>query len=186
MEYEASIAKNAQTSQTLESLKPLLVRAKQETSDETLTKQIDTLIHRLTGQQLLSHEQGPIQPFVIQLPFLFGEQTDVTIHWQTRKKQTGEIDPHYCRLLFYLQLPTLKEIALDVRIQQSVVHVSIWNDTPQLEHFVALMQPLLKERLASFGYTLSTVKVNRAPEKRGRDELFLRVLNNYSGVDYRV
>lgn len=186
LEYEASIAKNAQTSQTLESLKPLLVRAKQETSDETLTKQIDTLIHRLTGQQLLSHEQGPIQPFVIQLPFLFGEQTDVTIHWQTRKKQTGEIDPHYCRLLFYLQLPTLKEIALDVRIQQSVVHVSIWNDTPQLEHFVALMQPLLKERLASFGYTLSTVKVNRAPEKRGCDELFLRVLNNYSGVDYRI
>ncbi|MCL6586349.1 MAG: hypothetical protein K6T72_07535 [Anoxybacillus sp.] len=186
LEYEANDAKHMQLPQALEGLKPLLLRAKQEISDETTAKRIDTLIDRLTGQQLLSYENGPIQPLFIQLPFLFGKQTDVTIHYQTRKKQNGELDPHYCRLLFYLQLPALKEIAVDVRIQHSIIHVSIWNDTPQLEHIVALTQPLLKERLASFGYTLSTVKVNKTPAKKGRDELFSRILNNYSGVDYRI
>ncbi|ANB61615.1 hypothetical protein [Anoxybacteroides amylolyticum] len=186
LEYEANIAKNVQTSKALQGVKPLLLRAKQETSDEATVKLIDTLIARFTGQQLLSYENGPIQPFFIQLPFLFGKQTDVVIHYQTRKKQNGELDPHYCRLLFYLQLPALKEIAVDVRIQHSIVHVSIWNDTPQLEQFVSLAQPLLKERLSSLGYTLSTVKVDRTPAEKGQDELFSRILNNYSGVDYRI
>ncbi|MCZ0755327.1 hypothetical protein [Anoxybacillus sp. J5B_2022] len=187
LEYEANVAKDVQTARAMEGLKPLLLRAQQERSDETLTKQVDTLIHRLTGQQLLSHEQGPIQPLFIQLPFLFGnERTDVTIHWQTRKKQNGEIDPHYCRLLFYLQLPALKEITVDVRIQNSIIHVSLFNDTPQLETIVSLMQPMLKERLSACGYTLSTVKVATPPEQKQSDVLFLRVLNNYSGVDYRI
>lgn len=187
LEYEANVAKDVQTARAMDGLKPLLLRVQQERGDETLTKQVDTLIHRLTGQQLLSHEQGPIQPLFIQLPFLFGnERTDVTIHWQARKKQNGEIDPHYCRLLFYLQLPVLKEITVDVRIQNSIVHVSLFNDTPQLETIVSLMQPMLKERLVACGYTLSTVKVVTPSEQKQSDALFLRVLNNYSGVDYRI
>lgn len=189
LEHEAAVEKNLKSDVPFVAvgLKSLLLRAQQEIKDEALKKQVETLIHRLTGYQLLSQEQGPIQPLFMQLPLYLGnEQTDVTIHWQGRKKEDGEIDPHYCRILFYLQLKTLKEMVVDVRIQNSIVHVSLFNDTPQLETIVSLMQPMLKERLAACGYTLSTVKVATPPEQQQSDVLFLRVLNNYSEVDYRI
>ncbi|WP_027408668.1 hypothetical protein [Anoxybacteroides tepidamans] len=188
LQYEAAIEKAIKTGGNFDlgGLKPLLLLAQREVQDRDLNERIEMLIHRLTGQQLLSHEQEPIQQVFMQLPLRFdSEVTDVVVHWQGRKQKNGEIDPNYCRILFYLQLEALKETALDVRIQNRIIHITLFNETPQLEMLVPLMQPLLKERLEACGYMLSGIKVVAAKNNPKKD-VFSHVLTNHSGVDYRI
>ncbi|WP_199426022.1 hypothetical protein [Thermaerobacillus caldiproteolyticus] len=189
LQYEADVqnAIKAKTIQMFEfvALKPLLLKAAQEVSEPSLKNMIETLTHRITGQQLLAQMQGPIQHLFIQIPFRFGNGlTDVTVHWQGKKQKNGQIDPNYCRILFYLQLERLKETVIDVNIQNRIVHISLINETPHLETLVAAMQPTLKERIEAYGYRLSTIKVVSSKQEKIAAPPLLQ--EQYSGVDYRI
>lgn len=189
LNYEAELKKwmKADSPVHFDELKPLLLRVYDEVQLPALKEQLEALIHRLTGQQLLSQSQGPIQQLFWQFPLRFADHvTDVIVRWQGRKKRSGEIDPHYCHILFYLQLERLKETIVDVRIQNSILHVTLWNHTPQIEQLVSRMQPLLKERLEACGYVLSGIKVAAAEQQQKNDWLFSRILMSHSGVDYRI
>lgn len=146
----------------LHTLKPLLMQALVE---EALTpdqkKKIEQLLNRITGQQLISStEQGPIQQLIMQMPIQLGNQlTDLTMQWNGRKKKNGEIDPDYCRIIFYLELSQLKETLVDVNVQNRIINIHIINETPELELMVKSFQPILKVQLDQLDYHLSGIKV---------------------------
>ncbi|MGX1982731.1 hypothetical protein EDD69_105156 [Thermolongibacillus altinsuensis] len=174
------------TDETKEQLKSLLIKALQECPEQETKKEMANVLHRLTAQQLFSHDQGPIQQIFTQFPLLLGKHwTDVTIQWRGKKEKNGKLDTDYCRILFYLTLETLKETVIDVQIQQRIVQISIVNDTPNLQQAISSFQPLLKKNLADHHYTLSSIKVIPTAKKQN-ERLAPIEPSSYKGVDYRV
>jgi hypothetical protein len=198
LQYEADLqsAVKAKTMKdaSFDELKPLLLKVLQEFSSNSVVKEaVEPIIHRLTAQQLLSQEHGPIQHIFLQIPLRFGEQlTDVTVQWHGKKRENGQIDPNYCRILFYLQLQFLKETIIDVHIQNRVVNISIMTEMMGLEPLITAMQPILKENLEKLRYKLSAVKVVQSEKQNQRNDSALRfsaaqlAQATYSGVDYRI
>lgn len=149
------------------SLKTLLLQALEDVNDPALKERLQTLLHHINGQQLLSDIEGPIQHLFVQIPFQLGRQhTDATIYWQGKRQRDGKIDPDYCHIVFCLFLDHLKETVVDVRVQQRIVHISVFNPAPRLPELANALQPMLKERLAAHGYTLSALKVEAVAAKK--------------------
>jgi hypothetical protein len=169
LEYEKGVQlwTNAEQdpAESFQSLKPLLMKAMMELGENG--KELEPLLNRLTGMQLISQESiGPMLQMVLQLPFSFeGKQSDITLQYSGRKTKTGQIDPDYCRILFHLELQSLEQTVIDMQVQNKVVHLSVINDKQEIEPIVRALTPMLKEKLESNGYTLSFVKVNPTFDK---------------------
>jgi hypothetical protein len=189
LQYEANIRRALETKTlaetTLTSLKSLLLQALENTHEPVLKETLQTLLYHITGQQLLSQAEGPLQHIFMQIPIQLGEQrTDAAIHWQGKRQKNGKIDPDYCHIVFCLFLEKLKETVVDVRVQQRIVHISIFNDSPHLLHIANAFQPMLKERLKAHGYTLSALKIETSKQKKMPIDIVFE--QRYSGVDYRI
>ncbi|SDG97294.1 hypothetical protein SAMN05192534_101194 [Alteribacillus persepolensis] len=119
----------------------------------------ETLLARLTGQQILTqHQEGLVHQSLVQLPLLLGHhRTDLTIQWEGKKQDNGSIDPNHCRILFYLELEHLGETIADVQIQRRYVTVNVLNDHPKPEFLLELLQPFLQEKLSEHHYSLTSV-----------------------------
>ncbi|NMD71481.1 hypothetical protein HHO41_14335 [Bacillus sp. DNRA2] len=155
------------SAETLRSLKQLVLTSLTELGSNG--KLLEPLLNRLTGLQLVSQDlSGPMQQIVMQLPFVFAEKkSDVTLQWSGRKISNGQIDPNYCRVLFYLDLKSLNHTVVDMQVQNKVIHLSITNDSPEIEQVVKSLTPTLKQKLVSIGYTLSFIQVSHPTlEKR--------------------
>jgi hypothetical protein len=177
----------------LHSLKALLLQFKQQHISGPERALADQLIHKITGYQLLAREDGPITSLYMQLPLLLGNELhDVTIQWEGRRKEEGEIDPGYCRILFCLQLAYLKETIVDVTVQNRVVNIGIMNDHPLLPALTKQLWPKLKENLSALHYHLSDVKVITSVKEQQSRGLLTKQGNvyqqssPYSGVDIKV
>jgi hypothetical protein len=169
------------------SLKSLLLQALEDVNDPALKEQLQTLLHHINGQQLLADIEGPIQHLFVQIPFQLGQKhTDVTIYWQGKRKKDGKIDPDYCHIVFCLFLDHLKETVVDVRVQQRIVHVSVFHPAPRLPELANALQPSLKERLAAHGYTLSALKVEASAAKNAPMPIDAAFDKRNSEVDYRI
>jgi len=174
----------------LHSLKQLVIGAMTELGDAG--KELEPLVNRLTGMQLISQEfNGPMQQIVMQLPLSFGgKESDATIQWSGRKTKTGQIDSNYCRILFYLDLQSLNQTVVDMQIQNRVVHLSVINDSKGMESIVNALTPILNEKLASVGYTLSFIKVNPSFETRNLEQFSMidskLPVDIYQRVDMKV
>lgn len=91
----------------LETLKPLLLKLLNEQIPASIKEMAEQILNRITAQQILSQENGPIQNLLLTLPLNLGStQTDLTLQWSGRKTKDGKIDPDYCRVLFYLKIGT--------------------------------------------------------------------------------
>ncbi|WP_413298900.1 hypothetical protein AA0X95_14350 [Bacillus sp. 1P10SD] len=141
-------------------LKSVVLRVISELGSDV--QELEFIINRLTGMQLLSQDvTNAMQPILMQLPIsLEGKRSDITLQWNGRKTRSGEIDPDYCQILFYLELKTLKETVIEMQIQNKVVHVSVLNDSYNIQPIIEVMTPFLKEKLTSLGYHLSYIKLN--------------------------
>ncbi|MGJ7912972.1 hypothetical protein [Neobacillus sp. LXY-1] len=190
LEYEKDVGQiSAHLEDTTHVLKPILMEAISELGSKG--KELEPLLNRLTGLQLLSQDfTGTIQQMVMQLPITLGNQpTDVTIQWNGRKTKEAQIDPDYCRILFYLDLQSLDQTVIDMQVQNKVVHLSIINDTNNLEPVVNALTPSLKEKLETIGYKLSFVNIIPSSEKRVEhhvnkpEHLFMEA---YHGVDIKI
>jgi hypothetical protein len=178
----------------LMSLKQLLIGAKNDTLQPLLREQIDRLIHRFHGQSLLQQqESGPTLHVITQIPFFMPKhQTDLTIQWQGKKQEDGKIDPAFCRILFYLQLPTLNETLIDVQIQNRIMNITIRNNNASLGKLVTLHSDGLKEILREMNYRLTVVNVRpfkSSGGSRGRPTNHVnipQITTSYNGVDIKI
>lgn len=199
-DHESTILKAANSEQAIdkqsESLKPLIIKALNESENlpSSVRNQLETLLNRITGQQLLtSDSNGQMQHLLMQFPLKFGSfLTDATIQWSGKKKQNGELDPNHCRIVFYLELETLKQTMIDVQVQNRVINIRLYNENTDMKNFVPLFTPILKENLAKANYQLSSVKViDEFIPKQEKQAQQTPASNGYfkptyTGVDYRV
>jgi hypothetical protein len=176
----------------LETLKPLLLKLLNEQIPASIKEMAEQILNRITAQQILSQENGPIQNLLLTLPLNLGSiQTDLTLQWSGRKTKDGKIDPDYCRVLFYLELERLKETVIDMQVQNRIIKVTVINGHGAvLEEAAGQYLDILRENLGKMDYRLSGVSFVKPVNEKERD---LRVkpipfseAGPYSGVDIRI
>ncbi|MDF0725204.1 hypothetical protein PY093_00605 [Cytobacillus sp. S13-E01] len=174
-----------------DTLKPLLLSTLSELGQTPMKDGIEHIINRLTGQQLLSQETGSFQQLILQLPIQLGSiLTDLTIQFNGKKQNNGEIDPNYCHIIFNLELEHLKEITVDVKIQNRVMNITIFNDNRRLDLIIASLKPSLVEGLEHINYKLSSLQVVNGTELSlgpKKESIVSRSsFEGFHGVDLRI
>lgn len=157
--YEAKLAKGANLSQISESLKPqLLALLQNQAIAATLKETAEMIVSRLNGMQILSGENGPQHQFLMQVPLDFlGKRMDASLQWNGQMKEDGKIDSNYARVMFYLDLASLKETVIDMQIQNRVITINIFNESDALMPYAEQFREALKTGLSSLNYQLSGV-----------------------------
>ncbi|MFJ7507996.1 hypothetical protein ACIQW7_00735 [Peribacillus simplex] len=176
----------------LETLKPLLLKLLNEQIPASIKEMAEQILNRITAQQILSQENGPIQNLLLTLPLNLGStQTDLTLLWSGRKTKDGKIDPDYCRVLFYLELERLKETVIDMQVQNRIIKVTVINGHGAiLEEAAGQYLDILRENLGKMDCRLSGVSFVNPVNDKDRD---LRVKpipfsesGSYNGMDIRI
>lgn len=178
-----------------EKLKNLLLHLNQMDISSSLKTKVESLLYRVTGQQLLASDQvGPLQHVAVQIPLQLGSfMSELTIQWEGKKKSNGEIDGDHCRILFYLELESLKETIVDVQIQKRIMSIQIFNEQDRPTTLIDMLFPLLKEKLADFSYQLTSLKWKKIEEAsklaKAKENVPIHSYQQqgqYQGVDFRV
>lgn len=188
--YEAGLLqKDADISRTMEMLKPQLVALLQDsTVSPSLRDAAEAMIIRMNGSLLQSGDSGMNQQIIMQLPLEFlGKQIDATIQWNGRKKADGKIDADFARILFYLELESIKKTVVDMQVQNRVVTVTIFNQENQLREIGYLLQEKLREGLESVEYRLSGVTFKNFEDEGKRNSIRRNEMTTeHGGVDFRI
>ncbi|UFJ42092.1 hypothetical protein LOK74_06225 [Brevibacillus humidisoli] len=180
--------------QRIESVKSMLLQLTQSHSSSLPKGMVDaaeTLLQQVTGQQLmlLSPQHQALSQLVLQLPLRtdHGEET-AFIQIESKKKESGELDPENCRLFFNLDLNRLGITMLDVNIVNRIINVNIYNDQPWLDDLVHQLRGPFIEQMRDAGYQLSGLRVQPLPEERQqvKTSTGARLPTSYRGVDIRV
>ncbi|MHC0037649.1 hypothetical protein [Pseudoneobacillus sp. C159] len=194
LEYEKNVQVWAndrqQSAEPLNSLKPLLMKAIAELG--SVGKELEPILNRITGMQIISQDpMSSLHQMVMQLPLsLGGKQSDITLQWNGRKNNKGQIDPDYCRIFMYIDLQSIKQTVIDMQIQKKLIHLSVINENKEIEPIVKALTPTLRAKLKTIGYTLSFAKVSPPIIKTQVDQQQLNPINLskelYQGVDIKV
>ncbi|AFI28290.1 MULTISPECIES: hypothetical protein [unclassified Bacillus (in: firmicutes)] len=153
---------SADTSDEMQSIKLALhaIRASHEVA-EPIKQEADQLFHKLNGQLFMQQDHPSYSQIVLSFP-MFSKSgiQDMTVLFKGKKEVDGKLDPSHCRLLFLLQLDTLKETVVDCLIQQKVMTITIETDF-ELQAAIDPMVPALKQGLKEMGYSLSGVNAKK-------------------------
>ncbi|MCF6137089.1 hypothetical protein [Pseudalkalibacillus berkeleyi] len=169
-------------------LKPSLVNLLSEEVSLQVREKAETLLHRITGQQLVhSNENHSLTSLFYQIPIHFKEwKSDLLMKWDMKKDQSGKIDEDFSRILFYLDLQNMKETVIDMNVQNRIVSIKIVNDHDLANQLIPAFKDILSDRLGEIGYQLSSVKVELT-ENQG-DALFRHksIDQTRQGVDFTI
>lgn len=106
---------SAVTSGEMQSIKLALsaLRASHEVA-EPVKQEADQFFHKLNGQLFMQQDHPSYSQIVMSFPmFSKSGVQDMTVLFKGKKEADGKLDPFHCRLLFLLQLDTLKETVVD-------------------------------------------------------------------------
>ncbi|WP_010282480.1 hypothetical protein [Bacillus timonensis] len=81
------------------------------------------------------------------------------------RKKSGKINPDFCRLLFSLELENLSEVVIDVKVQNRILSIVIFNQAEGIESLVNDLRTTLQESFESLGYKLSSIKIGKSTTK---------------------
>lgn len=194
MSYEASFNHKIQDFQeATQSLKPqLLTIINDPQTSQVLKEAADNIVSRLNGMQLHSGENGHQHQLIMQIPLHFlGKHTEATLQWNGRMKEDGKIDANYARILFYLNMNTLKETVVDMQVQNRIITIHLYNDLPQLEQLAEPLKEKLKTGLLEKNYHLSGLFI-KSFEKTDSTQVSNNLTESkeetksHNGVDIRV
>ena len=188
--YEAALNnKSADLQAIAHQLKPQLHTLLQ---DAQITPQLkeaaEMLMTRMNGMQLSSGENGHQHQLIMQVPLeFFGKKMDATLQWNGRMKDDGKIDANYARVLFYLQMESMKETVIDMQVQNRVVTVTIFNENPDVVPLAEPLKVALKTGLAEKDYQLSAVFI-KPFEKASPVKGIIKTdsQEEHSVVDFRI
>ncbi|MDR7074548.1 hypothetical protein [Fictibacillus barbaricus] len=187
--HERTLLNNPEQVKQTETLKSQLLllhqNAEQLELPETVKQKIDQAIYRITSQQIqnISSNDG-MQQFILQIPFHSEIQPkEITIRWEGKKGKGDRLDPEHCRMLFWLEMQHLKEVAVDVHIQNRILSIKVYSGYPALENLTAALTPRLKKSLNEMEYTLSSLTFL---QKEKNEIKFSETASFYKGMDLRV
>jgi hypothetical protein len=175
-----------------EHLKLLLVSASAGQSDSAVKEKIDQLVLKLNGQALFDANQGLTQHHFMQIPLNYGQfQSDLSIGWTSKKNENGEIDPDYCRVLFYLNMNVLKDTMIDLHIQNRIMSITIYNQFDRYHPLIQKYGETLKETLKKQNYVISSLRLESFHKAEDKHIHFMSQIMNrkYSvmqGVDIKI
>lgn len=163
LNYEAILSSNKmdQLDNVIQSLKPQLMQLINDGQISLPVRETAELIlARINGMQLLSTDNGYQHQIVMQVPLDFlGKRMDATMHWNGRMKDDGQIDSDFARILFYLQMESLKETVIDMQVQNRIVSLTVFNENTNLQPIASGLKELLAVGLDEKGYQLSGVQL---------------------------
>ncbi len=190
LDYEHQLLQeNSKNIQQENSLKQLVLQSMQ--SGQLGKSELESLLQTLNGMQLASvkEEAGFLQASM-QLPGLFGLEKDVKVDFESKKGEDGQINPDYCRVVFYLSLEKMGDTMIDVSIQKRVVQLTIHNKHEEVATLLDGVKPMLQQGLEKNGYQLSTVKYKQITAEVDNESSMLPKKETQSpihqGVDYRI
>lgn len=193
LNYESQIPKatTEHLAQLTQQLKPQLVQLLQSEALTLQTKEaVEQLVARMNAPIIqTSQEQSLPQQIIMNVPLDFlGKKIDATLQWSGKMIDDGKIDENYARILFYLKLETLKETIVDMQVQNRIVTLTIFNETPHLQQLATQFEERLKEGLEEHRYKLSglffkTIEERHAPKPKKQP---FAQLPKRSGVDIRI
>ncbi|WP_078380913.1 hypothetical protein [Sutcliffiella halmapala] len=175
----------------LEQLKPILLELSQRMIHAEEKGTIAQLVSKITGFQLLNREDGLLNHVFLPIPVqLEKEAKEWYIQISSKKKKSGVVDPEYCRIVLFIDLPIFSSTMIDLLVQQKVITLTIHHSYAPIETLVEKGIPLLKENLSQKGYTLSTIKTIPKNEEE-QEEISLRFFkkilsSSEEGVDVRI
>ncbi|MFY3793422.1 hypothetical protein ACOQFO_17260 [Ureibacillus sp. MALMAid1270] len=195
LSYESTLnQKIVDFDQISNSLKPQVLSIIQDSSTSQPLKEAgEILLARMNGLQLLSGENGHQHQIVMQMPLQFlGRSMDATLQWNGRMKENGKIDSNYARILFYLDMQSLKETVVDMQVQNRIVTITLFNENENLQTVADPLQKLLKNNLVEKNYKLSGIFFKTF--ENNRTDLVSKTLKKeknedvarFSGVDIRI
>lgn len=191
--YEAKFGQiSANLSQLSETLKPQLIALIQDaTISSPVREAAEAIVSRMNGLQILSGENGPQHQLLMQIPLDFlGKRMDATLQWNGRMKENGKIDSNYARIMFYLDLASLKETVIDMQVQNRVITVNIFNESDALQPYAEQFKEALKVGLGSLDYQLSGVFMKRFIKEEqtttSKKSIGTKPHSNPQGVDIRI
>ncbi|MCK0470735.1 hypothetical protein [Halalkalibacter sp. APA_J-10(15)] len=193
-DYEQVLMKNLQANELTpltsaqQNLKAMLLTMQQQNGMTDLQTVASTIVNKLTAQQLLSHEQlGAFHQYVFSIPLQLGAfHTNMTMQWEGQKSEDGQLNPDYCRILFYLTLEHLQETVVDVMIQNRIVSVTIHNEHDQPHSLISLLTPTLRNALQQKEYQLLSVNWKKLNEVEQKQQTSDQNYSTYRGVDVRI
>lgn len=193
LNYESQIPKatTEHLAQLTQQLKPQLVQLLQSEALTLQTKEaVEQLVARMNAPIIqTSQEQSLPQQIIMNVPLDFlGKKIDATLQWSGKMTDDGKIDENYARILFYLKLETLKETIVDMQVQNRIVTLTIFNETPHLQQLATQFEERLKEGLEEHRYKLSglffkTIEERHAPKPKKQS---FAQQPKRSGVDIRI
>lgn len=168
-------------------LKPQLIALLNDSeSSPALKGAAELALARMNGSILHSGETGMNQQIVMQLPLEFlGKRIDAQLQWNGRMKDDGKIDPEFARIMFYLDLDSIKKTVIDMQVQNRVVTVTVFNDDERLKVIGSVFHDRLKRGLESVDYKLSGVTFKKL-EKEGEGLKKIQSKIDFQGVDLRI
>lgn len=171
-------------------LKPnLLSLIKEGAISPQLKDAAEALLGRMNGMQLLSGENGHQHQIVMQIPLqFFGKSMDATLQWNAKMNDNGKIDSDYARILFYLDMESLKETVVDMQVQNRIVTITLFNENNNLQTIAEAFQYPLKDRLSEKGYYLSGIffkTIEKTEINTTTMDLKLDA-EKFNGVDIRI
>ena len=189
--YEAALNSKAGDVQTLaQSIKPqLLALLQNEQISPSLRESAEVLVARLNGMQLLSGENGHQHQLVMQVPLeFFGRQMDATLQWNGRMGKDGKIDANFARVLFYLDMTSLRETVIDMQVQNRIVTITIFNEDRELGRLAKSLEQSLRAGLGEKEYQLSGLFVKQFEKALPQrvTENSKKISGQRDGVDIRV
>lgn len=161
LNYEANLSssKTSQIDNVTQALKPQLMNLINDIQISLPVREsAELLLARINGMQLLSTDNGYQHQIVMQVPLDFlGKRMDATMHWNGRMKEDGKIDSDFARVLFYLQMSSIKETVIDMQVQNRIVSLTVFNHNTNLQPLASRLKDLLAVGLEEKGYQLSGV-----------------------------
>jgi hypothetical protein len=170
---------------------PVLLKSLQELmlhqSNEQIRQEAKQIANILYGTQLTLVEENEWLQFSVQIPGIwFGLKKDIIMDMEGKKGNKDHIDASYCRIMFYLELEHLREIIVDMMVQNKIVSLSIYHDEPHvLNPIVEKIKPILKAHLQEKQYPLSSVIVKEFPATKLLPAK-TRAKISYQGVDIQI
>ncbi|WHT47000.1 hypothetical protein QNH10_11725 [Sporosarcina thermotolerans] len=167
-------------------LKPQLISLLNDTEISPALKGVaEFALARMNGSLLHTGEAGVNQQIIMQFPLEFlGKRIDATLQWNGRMKDDGKIDPEYARIMFYLDLDSIKETVIDMQVQNRIVAVTVFNDDERLKAIGSVFQDKLKSGLESADYKLSGVSFKKLAKEEGLKKIQSKI--DFQGVDLRI
>ncbi|MCT4780127.1 MULTISPECIES: hypothetical protein [Exiguobacterium] len=151
-------------------------------ADGTTEGQLDrkTSDHVLSQQVIQATNETGRGIFLFQLP-QFGpfEEVDVTMEAPFDQK---EFNPDHARIAFYLKLPKIGEIALDLLITDRKIAISVFHPDERIAMFMSIYQPVIEQRLHDQGYTL--IRFEQVESEKER--VSFQPTDRNGRVDYQI